>query len=118
MAELAESRASSSDVKKLAEKIKEAQDPEIETMSGWLRAWGQKVPEDMDHDGMDHGDASAMPRMMDDWQMDELEGASGKAFDRMFLTTMIGHHQRRGCARPGGSGPGHGDGDRCGDRGR
>ncbi|MDJ0347320.1 DUF305 domain-containing protein [Streptomyces sp. H10-C2] len=89
MAGLAPSRASSPDVKDLAEKIKKAQGPEITSMSGWLTAWGEDVP--MEMPGMDH--SGAMPGMMGTAQMDELKKASGKAFDTAFLTMMIGHHQ-------------------------
>ncbi|MFG2209526.1 DUF305 domain-containing protein [Streptomyces sp. NPDC048638] len=103
MADLAEDRAASGEVKTLADKIKNAQDPEITTMSGWLTAWGEKVPAettegmgDMDH-GMDHGmghsGGSGMPGMMTEKQMKELKGASGKAFDTAFLTMMVGHHE-------------------------
>src|SRR5690242_7335349 len=41
MAELADSRAASTEVKTLAAKIKAAQQPEIDTMTGWLTAWDQ-----------------------------------------------------------------------------
>jgi uncharacterized protein (DUF305 family) len=44
-------------------------------------------------DGMDHGDASFMPGMMNNQQMDDMRGASGKAFDTMLLTMMIEHHE-------------------------
>lgn len=44
-------------------------------------------------DGMDHGDASSMPGVMNDQEMDDMRGASGKAFDTMFLTQMIRHHE-------------------------
>ncbi|CAL9328361.1 hypothetical protein SUDANB105_00019 [Streptomyces sp. enrichment culture] len=94
MADMAETRASSSDVKALAEEIKKAQEPEIATMSAWLTAWGEEIPRGMDGmDGMDHGDASSMPGMMNDQQMNDMRGASGKAFDTMFLTQMIKHHE-------------------------
>ncbi|WP_328690301.1 DUF305 domain-containing protein [Streptomyces phaeochromogenes] len=94
MADMAETRASSSDVKVLASQIKKAQDPEIETMSAWLTAWGEEVPQGTDGmDGMDHGDASSMPGMMNNQQMDDMRDASGKAFDTMFLTMMIEHHE-------------------------
>ncbi|MCX4624628.1 DUF305 domain-containing protein [Streptomyces albogriseolus] len=94
MAGMAETRASSSDVKALASQIKKAQDPEIKTMSAWLTAWGENVPQGMDEmDGMDHGDASSMPGMMSNQQMDDMRDASGKAFDTMFLTMMIEHHE-------------------------
>ncbi|MDX6758672.1 DUF305 domain-containing protein [Streptomyces sp. F8] len=91
MSDMAETRASSDEVKTLAAKIKQAQEPEIATMSAWLTAWGEEVPQGMD--GMDHGDATSMPGMMDDRQMDDMRGASGTAFDTMFLTMMIKHHE-------------------------
>ncbi|MFD5325184.1 DUF305 domain-containing protein [Streptomyces sp. NPDC127092] len=94
MSDMAATRASSSEVKALAAKIKKAQEPEIATMSAWLTSWGEEVPQGMDGmDGMDHGDASSMPGMMSDQQMDDMRGASGKAFDTMFLTMMIKHHE-------------------------
>lgn len=88
MAELADSRAESPEVKALAKQIMEAQDPEIQTMSGWLTAWGEPVPEDMS--GMDM--STSMPGMMSSDDMDELMNASGAEFDKMFLTMMIEHH--------------------------
>ncbi|MGW0333208.1 DUF305 domain-containing protein [Streptomyces sp. NPDC003011] len=91
MAELADSRASSQEVKDLATKIKGAQDPEIRIMSGWLAAWGEEVPEDMS--GMGHDMSSAMPGMMSGEDMDKLEKASGTEFDEMFLTMMVQHHE-------------------------
>jgi uncharacterized protein (DUF305 family) len=91
MAGLAATRASSSEVKALAAKIKGAQDPEIKTMSGWLTSWGESVPEDMT--GMGHDMSSAMPGMMSADDMAKLGDASGTAFDTMFLEMMVQHHQ-------------------------
>ena len=88
MATLAESRADSAEVKSLAKQIMEAQDPEIQTMSGWLSAWGEPVPEDMS--GMDM--STSMPGVMSSDEMDELMNSSGAAFDKMFLAMMIKHH--------------------------
>ncbi|MEU6381336.1 DUF305 domain-containing protein [Streptomyces sp. NPDC046909] len=94
MAQLAADRASSAEVKDLAARIEKAQDPEIETMSGWLKSWGEEVPEDMGSmPGMDHGSGSAMPGMMDDAEMEKLGKASGKDFDTQFLTLMVEHHE-------------------------
>ncbi|WP_042163012.1 DUF305 domain-containing protein [Streptomyces sp. NBRC 110035] len=76
MAEMAAARASSAEVEDLASRIEKAQDPEIETMSGWLESWGEDVP-----------------GMMDTEDMDELMKASGKGFDTMFLTMMVEHHE-------------------------
>ncbi|MEV6593037.1 DUF305 domain-containing protein [Streptomyces acidicola] len=90
MADMAEERASSSQVKAFAQKIQKEQQPEIQTMTTWLKAWGEQVPHGME--GMGHN-ASAMPGMMNDHDMHQLKGASGNAFDTMFLTMMIKHHQ-------------------------
>ncbi|MGV9844561.1 DUF305 domain-containing protein [Streptomyces fungicidicus] len=94
MSKMAASQASSTEVKDLAARIERAQDPEIETMSGWLESWGEDVPSSMP--GMDHGghsSSSDMPGMMDTEDMDELMKASGKGFDTMFLTMMVEHHE-------------------------
>lgn len=93
MAALADTRAESQEVKDLAADIEAAQDPEIETMTGWLESWGEDVPEE-GMSGMDHGDMSSedMPGMMSEDEMTDLEGA-GAEFDQMFLTMMIEHHE-------------------------
>ncbi|MBT2541789.1 DUF305 domain-containing protein [Streptomyces sp. ISL-44] len=94
MSDMVAAHGASAQVKALAEKIKKAQAPEIETMSGWLKAWGEKVPTGISMDGMGHGDdGSGMPGMMDDQDMNRLGNASGNAFDTMFLTMMIEHHE-------------------------
>lgn len=91
MAALADGRAADAEVKKLAARIKAAQDPEITTMTGWLRAWGQPAPA---HGaaGMDMGHAT-MPGMMSAEAMKKLAGASGRDFDKEFLRMMVAHHQ-------------------------
>ncbi|MEV0222482.1 DUF305 domain-containing protein [Streptomyces sp. NPDC050704] len=94
MADLADSRASSQEVKDLATKIKGAQDPEIKTMSGWLKAWGEEVPADMSGmEGMEGHDMPSMPGMMSSEDMDKLDKASGAEFDKMFLEMMVDHHE-------------------------
>jgi uncharacterized protein (DUF305 family) len=90
MAQHAEQRAASAEVKKLAGEIEKFQDPEIRTMTGWLQAWGKEIPADTAHTG--HG-GSDMPGMMSDQEMNALQYASGVAFDRMFLQMMIKHHE-------------------------
>jgi uncharacterized protein (DUF305 family) len=90
MAELAPSRAENADVKDLAERIQAAQDPEIETMKGWLADWDQ--PESAD--GMDgHGGMGSGDGMMSEDDMSSLMDAEGAEFDRMFLEMMTEHHQ-------------------------
>lgn len=93
MSDMVAAHGASPDVRALAEKIKKAQAPEIEIMTGWLKAWGEKVPTGVSMDGMGHGDDSGMPGMMDDQDMDRLGKARGNAFDTMFLTMMIDHHE-------------------------
>ena len=97
MADMALTRAEDTDVIDLAGQIKAAQDPEIEAMSGWLDAWGEEVPDlGDDMSGMDHdmsGMDDSMPGMMSEADMQGLADSSGAAFDRMWLTMMIEHHE-------------------------
>ncbi|WP_142058306.1 DUF305 domain-containing protein [Pseudonocardia kunmingensis] len=101
MAEMAVERAENPDVKALAEQIQAAQDPEIATMTGFLETWGAEVPDDGGMAGMDHSDMpgmtdpgmSGMDGMTTPEQMEQLQGATGAAFDRMFLEMMIIHHE-------------------------
>lgn len=92
MADLAPSRAESAEVKKLAEAIKKAQDPEIKTLSGWLTSWGEQVPAAGAADHSGHG-AGGGGGMMTAEEMDRLGKASGKAFDTAFMELMIKHHE-------------------------
>jgi uncharacterized protein (DUF305 family) len=90
MAQLAATRAGSSEVKALASKIEGAQGPEITTMKGWLKDWN--APSDgSSMGGMDHS-AHDMEGMMSDSEMSDLESKSGDAFDQAFLSMMIEHH--------------------------
>lgn len=73
----------SQDVKALAAQIKAAQDPEIQTMKGWLAQWGaSESAGQMDHGGM-----------MSDEDMSSLMGISGPEFNQMWVTMMIEHHE-------------------------
>ena len=93
MAKLAATRAENAKVKDLAQQIEDAQDPEIQTMTAWLKTWGAPVPSDMGGmSGMDHG-SDSMSGMMSTEDMDNLSNASGAEFDKMFLTMMIAHHE-------------------------
>ncbi|WP_406481469.1 DUF305 domain-containing protein [Streptomyces sp. NBC_01615] len=86
MAQLADGRASDSEIKDIAAKIEKAQDPEIKTMTGWLQSWGK--PTAMGNmPGMDMGDG-----MMSDKDMKELKAMKGTEFDKMFAQMMIDHH--------------------------
>jgi uncharacterized protein (DUF305 family) len=102
MSRLAAQRAVSPQLKDLAARIQAAQQPEIDQMSGWLRAWHEPVPatdspmsgtEQGEMGQMDHDASGPLPGMMSGDQMQQLEQATGPEFDRMFLQMMITHHQ-------------------------
>ena len=81
------------DVRTLATQVKDAQQPEIETMRGWLTAWGQRpTPESTDGDmgGMDHGGDDSMATAK---QMQQLMKADTATCQKMYLEMMIAHHQ-------------------------
>ncbi|SDL12434.1 DUF305 domain-containing protein [Tessaracoccus oleiagri] len=91
MADLATDKAESAEVKDLAERIAQAQGPEIEQMTAWLEAWGEDVSPS-EHGGMDHG-GMEMDGMSQEEMMAHLEGLEGQEFDQAFLEGMIAHHQ-------------------------
>jgi uncharacterized protein (DUF305 family) len=84
--ELVPKRAESRSVKLLAERIAAAQRPEIAAMQGWLKDNGS----DDKPAGHTH---EAMPGMATEAQLATLRAAKGKAFDELFLTLMITHHE-------------------------
>ncbi|GGX02788.1 lipoprotein [Streptomyces malachitofuscus] len=88
MTELVPDRAESPKIVKLAEHIAAAQQPEIKAMKGWLKSH-DKAERDEGH-GHDH---ATMPGMATQAQLKQLRAADGKAFDQLFLTLMITHHQ-------------------------
>lgn len=94
MAVMAEKGATTDEVRQLAAQIKGAQDPEIQTMQGWLTEWGAPTEmESMDgHEGHDMGGMSA-DGMMTAEDMDALAAATGPEFDQMWLEMMIAHHE-------------------------
>ncbi|MEV7230036.1 DUF305 domain-containing protein [Polymorphospora sp. NPDC051019] len=94
MSVLAETRADNTDVKALAKRIRDNQQAEIDTMTGWLAAWGRPAP----MPGAGHGTAlpgtdHPMPGMLSDADMQKLADARGTEFDQQYLTMMITHHQ-------------------------
>ena len=73
----------------LATRIKRAQDPEVELMTGWLTAAGEPVA----MDAMEGHDMSSMDGMMTAEQMDAMAAMTGTDFDQTWLQMMIEHHQ-------------------------
>lgn len=114
MAALVPARSSRDDIRTLAERIDASQQTEIEAMRHWLAerhelAPGPAMPRAvhdsimgamhdmsaMHHVPADSGGMSSvlMPGMLTPLQMQALAGASGTAFDRLFLEGMIRHHE-------------------------
>lgn len=97
MARMAQTHGASPAIQTLAGRIINAQQDEIVTMQHWLADRNQPVPPavagpmKMRMNGMEH--EMLMPGMLTDEQMRELDQARGPAFDRLFLTYMIQHHQ-------------------------
>lgn len=104
MVDLTLNRPLDPEVQTLAENIRDAQGPEIETMADWLTSWGEDVPATVrdhvnsDHDMGDMGDSmddtgGDMPGMMSADDMDALKNASNGEFQAMWLQMMIEHHE-------------------------
>lgn len=72
------------EVTALATRIKEAQGPEIEKMTGWLKSWGEPTQMASGH---------SMNGMMGAEDMTKLDTAQGVEAAKLFLTQMIAHHQ-------------------------
>lgn len=68
----------------LATRIKAAQGPEIETMTGWLKSWDEPTAMPPGH---------TMDGMMTDADITKLDAAQGTEAARLFLTQMIAHHE-------------------------
>ena len=96
MAAMVPSRSTNPDVRMMATHISWDQQAEIRTMTGLLAQWGEPVA--MDHG--EHGGMTmpgmvdgAMPGMVDGATMAQIRSLSGPAFDELWITSMIDHHQ-------------------------
>lgn len=89
MVDVTRGKQVSPEVARLAEDILATQGAEIEEMTGWLKEWDQPVPETArDHaNAHDHGDGEG------DDELTQLESAQGEEFERLWLESMIVHHQ-------------------------
>ncbi len=96
MAKWSATHGASERIRTLSERIIVSQTDEIKLMQQWLREHGEAAP-DVSPDGrvMMGGVAHDMhmPGMLTAEQMRELDSARGAAFDRLFLTLMIQHHE-------------------------
>ena len=88
MTAMVEDRAERDDLPLFAERIDVSQHDEIAQLEGWLEQRGEGT-EDTDH--AEHGEL--MPGMLTDDELAQLEAASARRFDRLFLQYMIRHHE-------------------------
>ncbi|WP_329429912.1 DUF305 domain-containing protein [Streptosporangium sp. NBC_01495] len=89
LADLVDGRSENPYVRDLAAKIKKVESADIDLMSGWLRSWKVEVPAEGDHA------AHNMPGMLSATQISSLEGRSGAAFDKLWLS-VLGKHLNSG----------------------
>lgn len=73
----------------LATRIKAAQAPEIEQMTGWLKDWNQPTGMMTGH-SMPGGGMSGMVSAED---LNKLKAAQSSEAAKLFLTQMIAHHE-------------------------
>ena len=89
MTALLPSRTAREDMRLLARRIELSQADEIAAMRRWLEVHGETAPDSQAHH--DH-DGALMPGMLTPEEMGRLEAATGAQFDRLFLESMIKHH--------------------------
>ena len=91
-------------IAELAEEIRLSQTREIDTMSQWLRDWGEPVPETGFATGDSHSHSddpmgslgeghTEMPGMMSAEELRALANAPDSEFDALWLRMMVEHHQ-------------------------
>jgi uncharacterized protein (DUF305 family) len=78
------------EVTALAEQIKAAQQPEIDTMNRWLSDWGRDMDPGAGDGGGHHGGEGGI---MTEEQMRQLDKANTRDGQRLYLEGMILHHQ-------------------------
>ena len=94
MARMAPTHDAGPTIRLLAERIINAQVDEIALRRAWLLDQGEPAPDPASPEAGAHaGHGAAMPGMLTPAQMAELDAARGAAFDRLFVTFMIQHHE-------------------------
>lgn len=85
MAAMVPGKAKSDKLKQMARKLAADQQKEIGQMTGWLKQWHSKLPDD-------HKMPAASMKMMKD-DMKELNAAQGEEFDTKWAKSMAHHHE-------------------------
>ena len=89
MSALVPDRSTNPELIELATQISAAQGPEIEIMKVLLVQWKESADTGSEHG--EHG--SPMPGMVDEPTMTRLQSLNGADFDKLWLESMISHHQ-------------------------
>lgn len=98
MGKMAVSHGASANVALFCKKVIISQRDEIGLMQTWLTDRGEKAPDPeamASHEmaGMTTDDHAMMPGMLTPAKLAQLDKARGTAWDRLFLTFMIQHHE-------------------------
>jgi len=95
MTALIASHTGSKDLRSLGARISRSQSDEIKFMQRWLASRGEPLSlatRAMPQMDMSHAEMGLMPGMLTPEQMEALRKAKGAAFNHLFLTGMIQHH--------------------------
>jgi uncharacterized protein (DUF305 family) len=93
MSDWAATHGARSDLQILCKRIALSQRDEIKVMRRWLLDRGQSAPDPLRMPGMVMGDDKLMPGMLTPEELKQLDAARDTAFDRLYLTGMIKHHE-------------------------
>lgn len=93
MAAMVPGRTRREDLRLLAERITVSQEDEIAAMRRWLEARGHGPAGATGHEHHGAAGTERMPGMLTDAELAALAAATDTAFDRLFLESMIRHHE-------------------------
>jgi uncharacterized protein (DUF305 family) len=86
-------RSTNTELIALANQISAAQQPEINVMKVFLVQWTEGTGNPASSDSGHAGHGSTMQGMVDAATMTNLESLNGAEFDKLWLASMISHHQ-------------------------
>ena len=86
MADAVPDRAEGDDLPLFAKRLRISQEDETAMMARWLEAQGEEAFDV-------HHDDELMPGMLTEAELERMEAASGREFNRLFLLGMLRHHQ-------------------------
>ena len=89
MSAMVPDRSTNPELIALAQQISAAQQPEINVMKVFLVQWNENPDTNSGHEG--HG--NTMQGMVDKPTMTKLQSLNGAEFDKLWLESMISHHQ-------------------------